>query len=224
MPDGRPIFGGTYWPREDRKIEGETVPGFKSIIKIVQRFLEERAQGGRGPGREAGRPPRPPPWKGSASPRFRSIKSWWRKWSTASRRPSIRNTAASALPTRKFRGTKFPLPCRLNFLLHVGQRTKNQEAHRHGHADPRQDGPGRHLRSARRRLPSLQHRAHLDRAPLREDALRQRPARRDLRPGLPDHEEAPLSPGAGGNPGLCGTRDDVAGRGLLFLAGCRDAS
>ena len=36
MADGRPIFGGTYWPREDRKVDDETLPGFKTIIKIVR--------------------------------------------------------------------------------------------------------------------------------------------------------------------------------------------
>src|SRR5262245_24444100 len=34
-PDGKPIFGGTYWPPEDREVNGETVPGFKSILKKV---------------------------------------------------------------------------------------------------------------------------------------------------------------------------------------------
>src|SRR5262249_46362947 len=37
--EGKPIFGGTYWPPEDKEIEvkGEkqTVRGFKSILKIV---------------------------------------------------------------------------------------------------------------------------------------------------------------------------------------------
>ena len=33
--EGKPIVGGTYWPREDREIEGQTVPGFKSILKVV---------------------------------------------------------------------------------------------------------------------------------------------------------------------------------------------
>jgi len=35
MPDGKPIIGGTYWPPDDRMIEGETVRGFKSILKIM---------------------------------------------------------------------------------------------------------------------------------------------------------------------------------------------
>ncbi|MCS6852612.1 MAG: thioredoxin domain-containing protein [Gemmataceae bacterium] len=41
-PDGKPIIGGTYWPREDRMIEGETVRGFKSILKIVHEFWTDR--------------------------------------------------------------------------------------------------------------------------------------------------------------------------------------
>jgi uncharacterized protein YyaL (SSP411 family) len=33
--DGKPIFGGTYWPPEDRKIDNETVSGFKTVLKKV---------------------------------------------------------------------------------------------------------------------------------------------------------------------------------------------
>src|SRR5436305_11617359 len=29
LPDGKPVFGGTYWPREDKKLDDETAPGFK---------------------------------------------------------------------------------------------------------------------------------------------------------------------------------------------------
>jgi uncharacterized protein YyaL (SSP411 family) len=36
LPDGRPVIGGTYWPREDRMVEGETVPGFMTIVKAVR--------------------------------------------------------------------------------------------------------------------------------------------------------------------------------------------
>ena len=33
--DGKPIAGGTYWPAKDREVDGETVYGFKSILKNV---------------------------------------------------------------------------------------------------------------------------------------------------------------------------------------------
>ncbi|HZY86719.1 MAG TPA: thioredoxin domain-containing protein [Gemmataceae bacterium] len=46
MSDGRPIVGGTYWPREDREIDApggkEKVRGFKTILGIVQKFHAEK--------------------------------------------------------------------------------------------------------------------------------------------------------------------------------------
>jgi uncharacterized protein YyaL (SSP411 family) len=33
--DGKPIFGGTYFPPDDRVVGGETYPGFKTILKKV---------------------------------------------------------------------------------------------------------------------------------------------------------------------------------------------
>ena len=66
-------------------------------------------------------------------------------------------------------------------------------AHRLGHragdgrADLRADGPRRDLRPARRRVRPLQRRRALDRAALREDALRQRAAAARLRAPGPGH-------------------------------------
>ena len=36
MSDGRPIAGGTYWPADDKVIDGKTVHGFKSILKTIK--------------------------------------------------------------------------------------------------------------------------------------------------------------------------------------------
>jgi hypothetical protein len=33
--DGKPIGGGTYWPPEDREIEGQRVRGFKTILNLI---------------------------------------------------------------------------------------------------------------------------------------------------------------------------------------------
>src|SRR5262249_13053766 len=37
-PDGRPFFGGTYWPPDDREVEGQTIRGFKSVLQLVHEF------------------------------------------------------------------------------------------------------------------------------------------------------------------------------------------
>src|SRR5579885_2536976 len=33
--DGKPIFGGTYWPPDDKEVEGGKVKGLKTILKAV---------------------------------------------------------------------------------------------------------------------------------------------------------------------------------------------
>jgi hypothetical protein len=40
--DGKPIWGGTYWPPEDKEIDGEKIHGFKSILKLVHDFWTEK--------------------------------------------------------------------------------------------------------------------------------------------------------------------------------------
>ena len=41
-PDGKPVVGGTYFPREDREIEGEKVNGFKTVLKKVSDVWKEK--------------------------------------------------------------------------------------------------------------------------------------------------------------------------------------
>jgi uncharacterized protein YyaL (SSP411 family) len=35
-PEGKPIGGGTYWPPDDKEMQGEKVRGFKTILTLVQ--------------------------------------------------------------------------------------------------------------------------------------------------------------------------------------------
>lgn len=41
--EGKPIVGGTYWPADDKVIEGETQRGFKTILKIVHDFQTDKS-------------------------------------------------------------------------------------------------------------------------------------------------------------------------------------
>src|SRR5262249_30238671 len=43
--DGKPIFGGTYWPREDQKDDEGTYPGFKSILQKAQEIWTNDPKG-----------------------------------------------------------------------------------------------------------------------------------------------------------------------------------
>src|SRR5262249_42077712 len=40
--DGRPIVGGTYWPPDDKEIDGRTVRGFKSLLKLVAGYHKDK--------------------------------------------------------------------------------------------------------------------------------------------------------------------------------------
>ena len=41
--DGKPIYGGTYFPPEDKDAaEGDTIPGLKTLIKAVKKFRDEQ--------------------------------------------------------------------------------------------------------------------------------------------------------------------------------------
>ena len=127
LPDGRPIVGGTYWPREDKVIDGEKSLGFMSLLKIVA---------------EA--------WKTDA----KAIEKQSEKLSEATLQalgtgPGIALVALDRKivqgivddlkaefdpdyggfgnPNRKFRGPKFPTPPRLELVLQVAERAKDKE-------------------------------------------------------------------------------------------------
>jgi uncharacterized protein YyaL (SSP411 family) len=40
--DGKPIFGGTYWPPEDKERDGEKIIGFKSLLTLVKKVYADK--------------------------------------------------------------------------------------------------------------------------------------------------------------------------------------
>src|SRR5207244_1641362 len=43
-PDGKPIVGGTYWPPDDKQVNGETARGFKSILRTMLDLEKQKPQ------------------------------------------------------------------------------------------------------------------------------------------------------------------------------------
>jgi uncharacterized protein len=128
LPDGRPVFGGTYWPREDTKDGDKTYRGFKTILtsfheayKDEPKDFEKRADQVAAATTRALENPVPglaivplnrelierivEELKDEFDPQFGGFGS----------------------PTRAFRGTKFPMPPRLDFLLHIAGRSKDKK-------------------------------------------------------------------------------------------------
>jgi uncharacterized protein YyaL (SSP411 family) len=124
--EGKPIIGGTYWPREDREQDGEKIRGFKSILKAVHDWAGEKPE---------------------------VLKEQADRVATATADALARTSRGVALvdldqslvagvidalseeydplyggfgsPARKFRGSKFPQPSALAFLLTASKRTKS---------------------------------------------------------------------------------------------------
>ncbi len=42
--DGKPVLGGTYWPPDDREVDGEKIRGFKSVLKIMHDWYRDKPQ------------------------------------------------------------------------------------------------------------------------------------------------------------------------------------
>ena len=169
-PDGEPFYGGTYFPPEDR----HGMPAFRRVLRSVAEAYGDR----RGRRRARARRPCATIYAGSSRGRAadgagpRTATTLDRAFDATSRRASSRRMGG-------FGGApKFPHAMALDFLLRRWARTERRARAAHRDALVQPDGARRHLRPARRRLPSLRGRRALARAALREDALRQRAARR----------------------------------------------
>jgi uncharacterized protein len=126
--NGKPIVGGTYWPREDQKIEGETALGFKSVLaKIIElhrdreKELQEQADH-------------------LAEHTQQALERASRGVALVELNRGLVASAAEALKedldpvyggigsaARRHRGTKFPMPSAMRLLLQYAVREKDEE-------------------------------------------------------------------------------------------------
>ncbi len=125
--DGRPVIGGTYWPREDREEDGQKVSGFKTILGVVADFWKKNPKA---------------VLKQAEAVAQATVRSLESKVPGAAIVALDRKFAESAVEDLKesfdpvyggfggapaFRGPKFPTPPKLEYLLKVGTRTKSDE-------------------------------------------------------------------------------------------------
>ena len=164
-PDGTPFYGGTYFPPVDR----HGMPGFPAPARVHRRSLPLAARGGGGV-----RPPAPRgDAPGGASP---ALGQRARRGRPPRRVPGTRGSIRRAA---RRAGAGAEVPPADDLGLHPAPRhadTRSARA-RDGAPHARPHGGRRHVRPARRRLSPLLRRRPVARAALREDALRQCPAR-----------------------------------------------
>jgi uncharacterized protein YyaL (SSP411 family) len=131
-PDGKPIIGGTYWPPDDRQIQGQNVNGFKSILKIMTKARKENRQ------------------QLDEQADLIAKKTRDRLGQVARLKtpvaldPKLIPDALKEIgenfddeyggfgdPKRQFRGPKFPMPSSLEFILAESRRLKSDAPRRH---------------------------------------------------------------------------------------------
>jgi uncharacterized protein YyaL (SSP411 family) len=127
-PDGKPIVGGTYWPPDDRNIDGQTVRGFKFVLNKMIDLEKERPKELRDQADKV------------ANMTAQALERAGRSVVGPEPTAALVTVAVDALkgefdpqhggfgnPLVDFKGTKFPVPPYLELLLQVGQRTKSEE-------------------------------------------------------------------------------------------------
>jgi uncharacterized protein YyaL (SSP411 family) len=127
LPDGRPIVGGTYWPREDRMIEGEKVLGFMSLLKIVRDAWKDDAEALK---RQADKMSAATLVALEAAPGIALVEldqKLVQEVVEGLKEEFDAEYGGFGNPNRKFRGPKFPTPPRLELVLQVARRTGDKE-------------------------------------------------------------------------------------------------
>src|SRR5439155_5072508 len=125
---GKPIFGGTYWPAEDKKAEGDTIPGFKSILQRVHQLHSDKPKELE---RQADKIAALTEEEMAGRLRGITLTNLDRSLVEAAVKGVLeefdRDYGGFGSPERRFRGTKFPMPPYLELLLHEASRSKAKE-------------------------------------------------------------------------------------------------
>jgi len=123
--EGKPIVGGTYWPPDDKEVDGEKVSGFKTILKAIHDASKEKPKE---LGEHADRLAAATKDALAGSARGMGLVELKRDLVTE----SVEALKGEFDPVhggfgnvkRKFRGPKFPTPPSLTLLHYEAERTK----------------------------------------------------------------------------------------------------
>jgi uncharacterized protein YyaL (SSP411 family) len=126
--EGKPIFGGTYWPREDREEDGKTYSGFKTILRNVKKLYTDKREALE---KQADQLAEATQESLAGAARGVALVDLDRKLVESAvddlKEEFDREHGGFGSPKRKFRGTKFPTPPYLLLLQHEAARTGDKE-------------------------------------------------------------------------------------------------
>ena len=198
-PDGKPFYGGTYFPPEDRG----GMPSFPRVLEAISDAYSNN--------------------RSDVLQNTEHLLERMRQMSAVAQqgvepltdevmRLAMRKAASDFDDRHGGFGLqpKFPQPMTYEFLLRHYLRTEDSDALHMVELTLQRMAMGWHIRPDWRRVSSLFDRHILACAALREDALRQCAACAPLLACLPDYGQSDVQPHSGGDAGICDARDDIA--------------
>ncbi len=118
LPDGRPILGGTYWPREDRELQGQPISGFKTILNAMQQLWQEDAERLTTQAANVAEATQKTLAKSAPPLKLKQLNLEVLSEAVRAYLPRLDPVHGGiGNPEREFAGTKFPMPATLEFLL-----------------------------------------------------------------------------------------------------------
>jgi uncharacterized protein YyaL (SSP411 family) len=127
-PEGKPIVGGTYWPRDDREIDGQKVRGFKSLLQHIHEFHKDHADDLRKQADTVAEETRTA-LAGAARgvPLIDLDRDLVTEVVVRLKGEFDKVHGGFGNPARQFKGTKFPVPPHLLLLQREAARTKDKD-------------------------------------------------------------------------------------------------
>lgn len=126
--EGKPIVGGTYWPKEDRKIGDQTARGFKSILNFVNDLWTNQEKAVREQADEIARVTNE---QLTRAGRVNALVEPTRSLALGTvedlREAIDPKHGGTGNKSRRFEGTKFPMPPTFYCLLQASRREKDAE-------------------------------------------------------------------------------------------------
>ncbi|MEZ6141413.1 MAG: DUF255 domain-containing protein [Zavarzinella sp.] len=125
---GKPIVGGTYFPPEDKKVDGGTIRGFKGILEEIQKLnIEKRKELLEQADEVAKLTVETLTNAHRANPLVELNRELAAEGALLLQEAIDPEFGGIGNPNNGFRGTKFPMPPTLRYLLREAYRTKNAD-------------------------------------------------------------------------------------------------
>jgi uncharacterized protein YyaL (SSP411 family) len=125
--DGKPIVGGTYWPKEDRKVGDQTARGFKSILRYMLELHRDKGKDLREQADQLAEQTAESLTRAARGIAIVELNRTLARGPAEELRERLDPVHGGLGAPPRFAGTKFPSPPSLTALLRTAHRDKDKE-------------------------------------------------------------------------------------------------